>query len=84
MTQLTKKQEAVYNFICNYLQINHNMPTYRDISIYFDVYIKSAWDYVIILINKGFLKKVNGKLKLTQFKINLEKYNENKKNNRKK
>lgn len=58
---LTSKQEAIYNFICNYLESKGYPPSIREIAEEFDITPKGAYDHLKALEKKGFIKTEKNK-----------------------
>lgn len=57
--KLTTKQQAVYDFMQQYLVDNHNMPTRPDIARHFRVTTNAAHEHVCALFRKGYLKDIS-------------------------
>jgi repressor LexA len=60
MKTLTKKQEDILNFITKFVEKNNYAPTTREIAKYFNTSVKTSYEHVIALKNKGKLNSEEG------------------------
>lgn len=58
MTDLTKKQEEIFDYMVRYQEVMDNMPCYRAIAVVFDFQTNAAYSHVEALIKKGWIEKV--------------------------
>lgn len=74
MEELTRKQQAVYNYICDHICEHHRPPTRHEISVAMNFASpNSANEYVAILVRKGYITLLDGdrnlKLKNKKLKV---------------
>ena len=58
---LTKKQEKIFEFICNQIQQLGYPPTVREIGGEFEISEKGAYDHLNAIEKKGYIKRAPGK-----------------------
>jgi SOS-response transcriptional repressor LexA len=78
MEELTRKQQAVYNYICDHICEHHRPPTRHEISVAMNFASpNSANEYVAILVRKGYITLLDGdrnlKLKSRRLRIDNQK-----------
>ena len=64
MKELTERQKEVLSFIVNYINSHSYPPTVREIADYFSISVKGAYDHVVVLKKKNYLKQ-NSRLSRT-------------------
>src|ERR1700733_12210582 len=57
VTELTERQQAIFDFITEYAEANGFPPSVREIGRHFDVYPATVQDHISALERKGFLQK---------------------------
>lgn len=63
--QLTEKQQAIYDYIEQYLIENHNTPPIRTICTKFNFSLKAGYDHLRALTRKGkIISGQNGRYRL--------------------
>ena len=68
--QLTKRQERIYDFICNHIREVGYPPTVREIATEFQISEKGAHDHLIAIEKKDYIRRVPGKpraIEITDF-----------------
>ncbi len=61
MEKLTKRQSEILRFITEFINTNGFAPAIRDIAKEFHIYVRAAYDHLLILEKKGFLTRDKGK-----------------------
>ena len=56
MNNLTEKQKEIYNAIVNYYNDTWRMPRVRDLTSITGKSIKTVWDYLRRIEDKGYIK----------------------------
>lgn len=54
---LTKRQQQILNFITNYIEDTGYPPTVRDIANAFDISSKGAYDHMLAIEKKGYIRR---------------------------
>lgn len=57
---LTKAQKYIFLYIVRFYLNNKRSPSYRDISVLSDRSVKTVHDCAVILVRKGWLRKISG------------------------
>ena len=57
MTEATERQRGILEFIILYIKENGYPPSIRDIAANFDISNKGAYDHIIALETKGYIKR---------------------------
>ena len=74
MKTLTPRQFEVYDFICRRIIETHRSPTYTEIGEHFGFSEKAAYDHVIAMDKKGYLKVIPGTSGTTTIQKNVTIY----------
>lgn len=78
MAELTAKQQAILDYIKNYIEANGYPPKIREIGDNFGRSVKCAYDHLLALERKGAITRENGErmISLTGYRVRLEKVQE--------
>ena len=63
--KITEKQEQTLRFLVSFFLEEQYIPTYRDVALYFQITVKSAWDRTTALVKKGYLDDTKERLRFT-------------------
>lgn len=55
MKELTEKQEAIYNFLKDFIEKNNYSPSFREIADKFSITIRGVSDHLKLIKKKGYI-----------------------------
>jgi repressor LexA len=61
MKEPTVRQQEILSFIAKYIRNHFYPPTIREVADYFSISVKGAYDHIIALKKKGYLKQANNR-----------------------